>query len=373
MQANYTSVISGLRKNLILITTILVCTREETEAYEYEVGGELNVKQYLAGGKVQEVGRIPFQLYVRDCSWLVRVTSSKPLESGRSWETSCDGKYMYYFGQNRDAQDKVDWGGAVEPQGVPFAGPIPSMPVIWLALADACFFDQNSSSMSPPYSTAVLRTPFAINVVRMQLPPRLAKAITFMDDGYNRRNGQTNIKWPPPFDQGFTNAIYSASGFKNVGGLELPLEFNLTVLRPVLKSSSVDKLELDCQYQGHISYVNVGCSISNFAPDIPSGSVGEISDKRFALPTALVPIPFSYQASKWLSEQEVRKLPRFANYEMSQPMFSNFVPVLTLSGGKTLASANAMAGHYRILVIGLLVLVSIVAFGFLWISKRKRN
>ena len=358
-------------KNIVLIITIFFCARGNGKAYEYQASGRLDVQHYLAGGKIEELKPVFFHIYVRDCQWLVQATPLRPHGVDYNSEISSDGKYIYNFGELRNNNGSNLWGGAIAPDGVPFFGPIPTIPVIWLALADSCYLDQNPIRMPPPYSAAVLRTPLAIHLVRRQQSPRLPDMIVFMNDGYDRRDGQTNENWPPPFDHGFTNAIYSASGFTNIGGIELPREFNLEVLRPAGSSATGKKLVPEFLYRGYITNMSRINPVSDFVPKPPDGCEGDISDSRFAITSALVPHPFDYRASNWLSEQAVRNLPGFSSYEKSQPFFSNFIPVLVVHG--SVASANAATPRARAAVIGMLAMVSLTALILIWITKSKNK
>ena len=306
---------------------------QATQAYQYEANGRLNVQQ-LNRGVMEEVNQALFHVYVRDSKWKIQIRASDPggpPEVLHTREISSDGTFVYNFGLNDygfgNDYGNYSWGGSVTPDEVPFFGVLPTIPVIWLALADSFYLDQNSESMCPPYSIDVLRPPQAISVVRRPQSPRLPETMSFMADGYFRGCGQPNQKWRAPYDQGFTNAIFTATGFTNIGGVELPSEFKFTVYQPARADGLEKKLDQCFVYQGYITNISPVCSISNFVPEIPAGSIGHIYDLRFAYGKAIVPQAFQYQATNWLSETEVRQLPGFASYEKSIPALSNFIPV----------------------------------------------
>ena len=345
-----------------LCGTFLLLSARAAVAYEYEATGTLDGVRFLFERKPESIAPVSFHVYVRDCKWLIRARAKgDSVES----EIGFDGTHQYNYGVYLKALPGEDsWSGGVRPEGVPFFGPIPSIPIIWLALADSCYLEKGARSMVPPYSEDMPRMQLVIHAVRRQSAPRLLEEMVFVDDGYDR-TGIELRKRRPPYDKGFTRAVFSAGTFTNIGGCELPLAFSLRVFRPSRAGGSADDLDLMFQYEGHIKDVGSTCSIGAFAPQVPTAAGGVIRDFRFALPEALDPQPFTYGASNWLSVDEVRQLPGFAEYLRMQPLLKNNVAVAL-----TPAVMTGSVARRRGVLVALCALAVISAVSIYMLLKR---
>lgn len=68
-------------------------------------------------------------------------------------------------------------------------------------------------------------------VTRAEAEPRLPTWLAYLSDGFYRTagaGGRVVFKAPQPFDQGYTNAVYSVGSLTNCGELQLPLAFAFT-------------------------------------------------------------------------------------------------------------------------------------------------
>lgn len=296
-------------------------------AYEYEATGTFEGSRPLADGKIAKQQKQWFHICVRGCQWQVRVV---PEDAGPGFE------FLDYLESGFDGHDlrtlvslkanapgKDRWGGNVTHEPVPLLAIEPHVPVIWLALASTCYLDRaGTSSLVAVYSASVARAPVAVKVMRKDEPPRLPEKIFFLSDGYDRRVGQPR-KWPPPYDKGFTNAIYEATAFTNIAGLNLPLHFTVRVLRPGPRG-----LETDIEYYGDVDNIRPTCALKEFGPIMPSGASAQISDFRFVSADALSKHPFRYRTDRWLGEAEVENLPGFGPYAARERELKTIPPVL---------------------------------------------
>lgn len=90
-----------------------------------------------------------------------------------------------------------------------------------------------------PLSTGVYslenRVTVKAQVERHPTAPRLPTRVVFFDEGLKRHPSWKSakpVRRQPPYDRGFTNAIYSAGTFTNLGGVALPTSAVLEVFAP---------------------------------------------------------------------------------------------------------------------------------------------
>jgi len=111
---------------------------------------------------------------------------------------------------------------------------------VWLALASHSFFaNLTSNYMAPiwsPEDPQTRRQPFSMPVVPelFRESPRLPLKVSFLNDGvYRSYNPATKrldeIPLNPPFDRGYTNAVYQAIVITNTPKNTLPAEFVFVV------------------------------------------------------------------------------------------------------------------------------------------------
>ncbi len=311
-------------------TTIIVKKNQKhaQAAYEYEADGIFEGEQHLLLGDVKKWNPVSFKIYVRNGQWLIYIPH--PWGGAKYLEIGFDGKTMYHSGVlEKNAIPRTDlsalpglWDGSVSFDSVPFAGPEPHFPIIWLALASSRYLDDANDRLMPPYSTEVLRVRLPASVMRMDNPPRLPQTITFFNDGFDRREGVPK-KIHPPYDKGFTNAIYTVNTFTNIGGYSLPLTFNLKVFVHTYSGSGIT---LSDEYNGTITNISAECPLTNFIPEVISE--GRIRDTRFVSADAIRESPFYYKTNRWLNTNEVEGLPGFSNYTVMERLMKNTSPVL---------------------------------------------
>jgi hypothetical protein len=298
-------------------------------AYEYEADGMLEGETHSARGDVVKEEPVSFKIYVRDCQWLIHITQQN--DSSKYREIGFDGHTMYYSAMldekvvaNMNPKPAL-WTGGLSLEAVPFNGVQPNIPVIWLALASSCYLDDAKDHLIPPYSTDAVRGSLPALVSRMNDLLKLPQAITFFDDGFSRKYGVPRQR-PPPFDKGFTNAIYTVNTFTNIGGYNLPREFTLEVFLPA--SSNV---VLFTKYNGIVDNVKSECSLTHFTPE--PGGVGFVNDFRFISVGATRKTGFYYDTNRWLSMNEVEALPGFSNYTYYEQLKKN-EPTVIIHGNE---------------------------------------
>lgn len=351
------------------------------EAYEYEVEGTLQVNRPFVKG-VSSKAPHSFKVYVRDCQWLIHLSTEG--EMSKYLEAAFDGQTMYKSGLldeeiirklrpigtdtnsiSAQAPPKLDmWGGSVSSEMVPAFGHNPEIPVIWLALASSCYLRTADDRLIPPYSADIVRIPLHANLIRSSGYMGLPERIVFMDGGFDSRFGQLKRR-SPPYDEGFTNAIYSVEGVVAIGSKSLPGTFHLSTFRPA-PSKGNKAIELDSRYDGTVVRATPACSLTSFAPRILSE--GRVADARFASASNAVNRSFTYRTSRWLNKAEVEMLPGFDRYQQLVTAARGQLPVAVVKSG----AASATSRWRRSMLIALIALNSLIVL-FFWSRSAKRN
>ena len=196
----------------------------------------------------------PFTVSVSNQFWFMRITDVQSNAVTGYFEIGYNGERTYYV-DYQEAWAKaapLNRGtGSAENVAVGIIGPqqVPHFPfasqagAIWLAYASTRYFDAaaSASRLQPAASQLVLYgrnvqpNSFALQQAfwsrRPEPPGSLASAV-YLDDGIAGLRAGQPVKWPPPLDVGFTNAVYAALAYTNLGALSLPTRATLTTFSP---------------------------------------------------------------------------------------------------------------------------------------------
>ena len=132
----------------------------------------------------------------------------------------------------------------------------------------------------------------------------------YFDDGIAGLRGGVPVKWPPPLDAGFTNAVYSALDFTNVVGLALPTRATLDTFSPQLGDPG-PRVVRRCSYE--IVATNLTTQFlhaGGFKPDLPGKTY--MNDMRFSTPGNDLHVNYYVSEGQWLTDVGVRQLPEYA-------------------------------------------------------------
>jgi hypothetical protein len=324
----------------------------------FEVSGTLVAEGSAGAGTSVGHPRYTFTAAVSDCTWQIRAEWQADRVDHRL-VVAFDGEYQYRFGYSR--REGFDWvmeGGTVDRDEVPLFGPVPYISAIWMAFCQACYLDRNPSLLVPAYQTSWDRAPIRVEMARRRDQARLPEVIEFFNDGF-RRGGDVS-PWPPPFDAGFREAVYSASEFQRNGAVEIPGSFELTIYQPKQQARTTADTEAVVALLGTVTNMQDGCELKSMVPEVPASDEVWIEDYRFIPSDAITRQPFSYTARRWLSMTEVSALDGFASYERSQPVVSKESPhavVVGLLDDRKAPSAVAVILLGAVFTAGLLLLI----------------
>ena len=210
--------------------------------------------------------------------------------------------------------------GIIGPQEVPHFPFAPHAGAIWLAYASGRYFDTSTSSRLQPaatllvlYGRNVQPNSFALQRTlwsRWERRPGIPASAVYFDDGIAGLRAGAPVRWPPPLDAGFTNAVYSALDFTNVGGLALPMRATLNTFSPQLGEPR-PRVVRRCSYK--IVATNLTTAFlhaGSFKPELPGKTY--MNDMRFSTPGDNLQVNYYVSDAQWLGDAEVKQLPEFA-------------------------------------------------------------
>ena len=273
----------------------------------------------------------PFTVAVSNGLWFMRITDVRSNAVTGYFEIGYDGQRTYYVDyQEAWAQAAAlrRGTGNAENVAVGIIGPqeVPHFPfasqagAIWLAYASSRYFDAatSSSRLQPAASQLVLYgrnvqpNSFALQQAfwsRRPEPPGALVSAVYLDDGIAGLRGGQPVKWPAPLDAGFTNAIYTALEYTNVGAYSLPTRASLTTFSPQPGDAG---LRVVRRFTYDIVTTNLTTSFlhtGDFRPQLPGKTY--LNDMRFSTPGNDLHVNYYLDDGRWLSDNEVKALPEF--------------------------------------------------------------
>jgi RNA polymerase sigma factor (sigma-70 family) len=324
-----------------------------------------------------EVTDYPFTVTVSNGLWFMRITDVRSNTVAGYFEIGCDGQRTYYVDyQEAWAQAAAlrRGTGNAENVAVGIIGPqeVPHFPfahqagAIWLAYASGRYFDAVTGPRLQPAATLfvlfgrnVQPNSFALQQAfwsrRQERPGALASAV-YLDDGIAGLRGGAAVKWPAPLDAGFTNAVYQALEYTNVGALSLPTRATLTTFAPQLGDPGPRVVP---KFAYEIVATNLTTSLlhtGGFRPQLPGKTF--VNDMRFSTPHNDLHVNYYANDERWLTDAEVKQLPEYA--------------VATAQAGQMRTASSRPGAKLPRLVVWL-VLGVLAAFPIALFFKQKRG
>lgn len=204
-------------------------------AQTFEVQGTLHYEAYQPDRTELAVTK-EFQVQVKGCDWLIR--TSEPGSCSYVEEGFRQGNLynLTLWCSNTTGLSSNAYVGLIEADELPDdRGSL--IHYLWLAYASTGYLDHEKGGALRPIccldDRALRAEKFKMRSIltRADAEPRLPTWLAYLSDGFYRTEGASGrlvFKAPPPFDQGYTNAVYSVGALTNCGTLQLPLEFSFT-------------------------------------------------------------------------------------------------------------------------------------------------
>ncbi len=288
----------------------------------FVVEGILTHRQFKQGVVRVELN-IPYTISASNSSWHIQTYFNDGVISAHK-VSDYDGINLVQFStvdiHTKNVSKNDVRGGVLATNPFPLDFEDKSRYLIWLAYGSTTYLDYAKDELVPYYIYLYndLNRKFKATIVRNADTMRLPRTITFFHDGKTKQqrasNGTIVSNYPPPFKEGFTNAIYSTTAWTNVDNAVIPVDFQLEVFTPrihehIFSNVSSNDLVIMESWIGHAT--NVTSFISNqfaFPRDKPVLFV----DYRFTKDTPSVS-ELHYRTNQVLSKEQVKRSESYQN------------------------------------------------------------
>ena len=343
--------------HLILFTLFAVaCGLCETGlgAAAFEVDGVLDYQYWQKDGSKGYHKSISFTLSTDDCQYRIRGKSDDAQEGSLYVETGCDGSDVYvYYARDLEASKRggQSWvlsndkrtgelmvGNSNEEQapknvlndasGEVYAGRVPHFngqlhEIMWLAYASSCYFRNLTNAFLIPI-WAQADPVYFINGAKVKgdwtlLSPisKLPSKVVYYSAGTKevRVGGRlSKVKEAPPYDQGFTNAVYEVGASTNTDIGRIPLTFSFITYAPIVGGRDASLLQKVAECSGRLTALRMGSRPDRFVPAImPRTRVGDYRVAQLE-GNALTMIYIS-TTNKWSTVDELKHGPGYEKHK----------------------------------------------------------
>jgi len=309
---------------------------------EFHVAGVCKYTSYKSTGP--DIAAFPFEVAVSNCQWAMRITEMGTNGTFGYTDVTYDGKYTYYLDYQRAWEEHARQGGgkdhkenvavgSVGKQQVPHFPFAHQAGAIWLTYASRCYFGQFTSGdkIQPSAAFGADRgnsaqvSSFLLqkadwHIVQDADGLGLPERVVYMDDGISGVLPDGRIlRWPAPYDQGFTNTTYEAFDYTNLANLRIPLRSRMQTFVVDLGPRSPTKgLRLRFRYDILATNVNAGLPLDTlFQPRIPG--VTFVQDERFSRPGVSMSVSYTVRDGLWRDDNRVRSSPEYASTVRQTP------------------------------------------------------
>jgi hypothetical protein len=322
------------------IGTVIVVSAiigQRASAAGFNVEGLIVSEQYAGGNRVPVACRTnTFRVMVNGCEWFVHIDA--PHEFFDYQESSFHDGHVYTVVSREQRWRRESVAGETKAVNSAdasiLAGPVPARsgntltPVLWQAFASACYLDDRERkagggrlTLAPSFRENLpFSPPVPANVDRDATEPRLPIQIVFFDDGYVRGTTQGDIRRAPPFEGGFTNAIFRVTAFTNAGEWRIPRQIVLQEYGPEPRATGSEQVRLERKYEVIVTTAGTNVPGAVFDLRLPAAGLTYIADYRFTNEGGTFP-NVNYTATNWLTTAEVERLGEFRNWRAASKSY----------------------------------------------------
>jgi hypothetical protein len=228
---------------------------------------------------------------IKNGKWFI-VTKPRPGKNSADitrYEAGGDGETFYqvayYDPKTLDPLTLNSAIGLIENDAVPENIAGNHISELWLALASSSYLNNSKNGMIEPvyyFIDPSMRNEGWMEKAswnRFHDPPHLPQLI-YLNKNIVGMNGSRRvlIQPPPPFEKGFTRAIYNVEEATNIDGLTLPIKFSF---KELFLNRIVTPVELETNFNiiGNVTAVRTVCERTNFIPELTEATY--VDDRRF--------------------------------------------------------------------------------------------
>ena len=240
---------------------ILVLRLAAAAGEEYSLEGNLSV--WVSGATPAEApmtGAFDFYAQIRDESFKIRMKEPGSTTNYNEYSFSRGTMYVLHNRRPTEIFAEGNFRKVAPGESVPYYASVASREIppaepwrpqfVWFAYLSSRYFQNISNSLAlpiwSPEDPAMQRQPFPMFVYFRvsDAPPHLPTAVDFINDGYYRSYSVRTktvdvVRLRPPFDLGFTNAIYRVLETTNSGNLVLPASWVFQVYSSPLNAGEI--------------------------------------------------------------------------------------------------------------------------------------
>ena len=278
-------------------------------AQSYELRGRTYEERLDGRGAVATATSAGFSVFVSNCQWVIE--SELPNRPGypdrRRVSSLNDGQIRSLFIPNTDGlQPKVTIvNGVARTQSVMkthIQAIVTSNVVLaacnegevfvshlWLMFASGCYLAEKAGQEIAPIYDINACASFHKDLTQpadwmlTETEPHLPAFVAYMNTrgifaGKTTNGVMKYLPLRPPYNQGYTNALYAVTGWTNVENLVLPTGFTYHLFEPVGGGKSKDDLRVIARAFGIITNFSTAHSAAGLSPELPVNSV--VVDRR---------------------------------------------------------------------------------------------
>lgn len=288
----------------LLFACVVYC-RVCDGAIHYSCKGRLVWTLYSEDGTPEPMKTWSFRVCVSNTIWSAETIAIEGLDIGGKQFIYHDGTNLYQlhlYGDQKESNTKYnviraqlraksgmtnlvatnkvfDSSAVFSPEKVPLYDSRGIAP-LWLALCSTEYLNSESRKRIQPVfemgSTRSARYPIEGFIGYLDAKKQLPKMIVFWNEGYNydtdRPPSQGNLvlrRETPPYNKGYTNAIYHVLETTNSGPLILPQHFTLTRFMPKKGASKSSEIIKGWKYEAFVEQVEAISGTPRLEPSSP--------------------------------------------------------------------------------------------------------
>ena len=306
---------------------------------------------YKSNGEIKQRKAVQFSVSYRDGRWLIRTVQ---IHGDLPYvETGFDGEsYKTYVPvpapPGRPVVGPYGGTGILDTGDVPHVFADPTTSVLWLGYCAWDYIPEATNALLEPlfvtdhmsgdmneiwrfgikYKAQIDRTHEKINSIVYWHPGKIY--------GWTREkeswiSGPVKLTLMPPYNIGYTSAVYRAQTSQRVGALEVPQISSYTVYYPTPKGVTNAQLYTIEDYVLTATNISSQCKAMDFKPKI-SGPVMAVERRFDSDPVPAHQFNYIFQ-NQWLSKNEVAKLREYSN-QLSMQQFLKPVVAADVQGAK---------------------------------------
>jgi hypothetical protein len=183
---------------------------------------------------------------------------------------------------------------------------------IWLGLATTCY-QGTAPDLPPPVALLHDREDqraFRASWERFDAPPHFPCRMVYRNAGYRltpgSKHGDEVIRLDPPYDQGYTQAVFQVLKTTNIGGCLFPLQYvwQRFSAGPIQRRQPTFKVVE--QVEVRLEHVALRCDLKEFVPSL--GRNAGVMDDRLIHNTNIGRLNYPVYDGRWRSVAELPKL-----------------------------------------------------------------